>query len=366
MCRTSLTAKTLATIIKMTNKLIDRLLILGTIATLTGCNAPTNHSSDSKTPDGRSFPTVTNLDNFTKTVFVPTLENKLPDNKNAIYASALLFAWHEVKGIFKYPITTTDTNTVDFKLLNQSTSYLKSLNEDEYEAEAYMEDDAIVATAYFNKSLPFPTKFQRLDEPIVFDNEKVIAFGMNYFDSDIVDCIQILYYKNDSNFVVQLIPKDRQHRIILAIGLKPSDSFADIINQTKNLTDIGISELADTSLSWKYNLTSVDNLAIPIVKFNIETNYKTIEGQTFKTNNEPHSIVTVYQRTALILDEFGAEVESEVMVAVDSIGVEIEKEKPHPKNLTFDRPYVILLKRTDSDNPYFAMKVNNTELMIKK
>ena len=70
------------------------------------------------------------------------------------------------------------------------------------------------------------------------------------------------------------------------------------------------------------------------------------------------------QRTAFVLNEKGAEVESETIMAVtDSTSAVMER--PQPKNLIFDKPFLILLKRTDSKNPYFAMFVANNELMEK-
>lgn len=43
-----------------------------------------------------------------------------------------------------------------------------------------------------------------------------------------------------------------------------------------------------------------------------------------------------------------------------------EYEKPRPKKLIFDQPFFVLLKRTNSKNPYFAMWVANAELMIRE
>ncbi len=39
------------------------------------------------------------------------------------------------------------------------------------------------------------------------------------------------------------------------------------------------------------------------------------------------------------------------------------KEKPRPKKLFFDKPFVIVLKRNDSKMPYFISWIKNAELM---
>jgi serine protease inhibitor len=36
-----------------------------------------------------------------------------------------------------------------------------------------------------------------------------------------------------------------------------------------------------------------------------------------------------------------------------------------PKKLIFDKPFIILMRNIKKSNPYFVMKVDNTELMIK-
>ena len=71
----------------------------------------------------------------------------------------------------------------------------------------------------------------------------------------------------------------------------------------------------------------------------------------------------MYQRTAFVINERGAEVESKAEVAVTE---EMVEELPKPKTMIFDKPYLILLKRIDSRYPYFAMFVSNSELMKKE
>jgi hypothetical protein len=45
---------------------------------------------------------------------------------------------------------------------------------------------------------------------------------------------------------------------------------------------------------------------------------------------------------------------------------ESKYEKPKPKKMIFDKPFLILLKRTDAKNPYFGLWATNTELMTKE
>lgn len=329
---------------------------------LSSCNTG-NKKSEGVWSD---LPEVTSLNDLQQTDFVVTLENPISENKNIIYAPAFLYAWDKIKEYLKSPIIANDANSLDFKLLNNSISHQNSLTATEYSATAEIIDGAIIARAFFNKTLPFETKLQVLNQPIQFDTTKVSAFGMDYFDEKVLNSAQILYYKDDDNFVLRLTPKDRQHEIILAKGLAKYETLKDAIKLTNNLIAEGEQERLNTNFrSWKYYITPDDIFAIPVIKFNIATNYKNLEGQSFFTkDSNMHSFDIAYQRTGFILNENGAVVESEAIAATDSASA--SPTLPHPKKMVFDKPFLIVIKRVDKTNPYFVMKVSNGELLMRK
>jgi len=310
-------------------------------------------------------PQLTNLSELKQTEFVPTLECDLTKNKNIIYASAFLYAWDGVKQLFNSPIIPTDANSRDFKLLNNSNSFKNSLNKNEYEAKASLTDGKIVSTAMFHLVLPFPSKLQKLDDGILFDKRKVLAYGMNYKDDNIIKFTKILFYKDDNNFIIKLNPKDTAHEIIFVKGLQTVKTFSDAINQTNSLIEEGEKEKRNANDSWKYEFRDMDDFKIPVIKFNIETDYESIEGQSFKGNGIMRTVETAYQRTSLILDENGAIVES---VAIDSAKLDSVANPPkiHPKHMVFDKPFFIIIKKVGKLNPYFLMKVENAELFTEK
>jgi hypothetical protein len=312
-----------------------------------------------------NIPQLIDISKLKQTEFVPTLENDLNKNKNVIYAAAFLYAWDGVKGLFNSPITAADGNSKDFKLINSSNSFKNSLNKNEYEAEASLADSEIVSRAEFNLALPFPVKLQKMDGGILFDKKKVIAYGMNYLDEGIVKFTKILFYKGDNDFIIKLIPKDIAHEIILVKGLQNVKTFTDAINQTNSLIEEGDKEKRRVNDLWKYEFHPEDSFSIPVIKFNIETRYKSIEGQSFKGDRVTHSVQMAYQRTSLILDENGAVIKSigADSVSTDSIG---PPPKIRPKNMIFNTPFFIIIKHVGKMNPYFMMKVENAELLTEK
>jgi hypothetical protein len=178
--------------------------------------------------------------------------------------------------------------------------------------------------------------------------------------------VKIIYYKNDNNFIIKLLPKDKEHEIILFKTEQGFNSIAEMTLEIEKLTEIGKVEIKNEKINWKYYYDVEDIVIIPKFSFNIQTNFKTLEGTSFTSNGESYDIFKAWQRTAFILDESGAEIESEAEIEYATEEIEEEYEKPKPKKMIFDKPFLILLKRTDAKNPYFGLWTTNTELMIKE
>lgn len=310
------------------------------------------------------LPQVTSLTTLTKTDFTPTLESEIDTNKNTIYATSLLYAWDAIKSEIKDSIILNDKNSVEFKELNNSRSFVNTLNKGEYEIDAKVNGDSISSYAFFNKTLPFPLKLQKTDSPISFTKQKVAAFGMDHYEEEIVRMAEVIYYKDDNHFILKLHPKEEEHKLILAMGIQGLTSFKEVLTAIDSLINVGEKEISNPKLTWKYYLNEDDVFEIPVIKFNLEKHYNKIEKQLFATRRQQYHIATAYQRTGFILNEEGAVIESEaVMTAVtDTAEVEIKR---RPKRLIFDKPFFILAKREGSKNPYFMMRIANVELLIK-
>ena len=123
---------------------------------------------------------ATNISKLQQTEFVPTLESPINHNKNIVYATAFLYAWDKVKEKLHALSNLTNDNTIEFRLLNQSTSYVNTLTDGEYLADAEMSDSIIIAKAFFNMILLFPSKLQKLDNPISFNKTKFQLSACNH------------------------------------------------------------------------------------------------------------------------------------------------------------------------------------------
>ena len=134
----------------------------------------------------------------------------------------------------------------------------------------------------------------------------------------------------------------------------------------KQLTEKGIRERKQANKRWKYNIMADDELVIPKFDFDISTVHNSLVGKRFRAADTDYFIETAWQRTAFHLDESGAAVESEATI-ICTLGIEDENpDKPQPKKMIFNRPFYVLLKRTDAANPYFVLWAENPELMVKE
>jgi hypothetical protein len=322
---------------------------------------------EKKEPVWTELPSVTRLESLSQTAFVPTLESPIDSNKNIVYAPTLLYAWEKIRQELKRPVTISSSNSMNFFLLSQSTTYQGALVDTEYTASAEIVNGQIIARAFFNKTLPFPTKLQTAEQPLLFSGTKVAAFGMYHFDKEAIKFSQVVYYKNDDDFILKLVPKDKQHEIVLVKGLAGYTTLKDALELTNEKIKRGIEEQQSGQHAWKYWIDHEDIFSVPTIKFNIATNYKDLLGQVFSTldnNNNNFTITEAYQRTGFILNENGAVVESEAVAKVDSSKAMVDN--PHPKRMLFDKEFLIIIKRTGQPNPYLVVKVNNTELLKKE
>jgi hypothetical protein len=314
--------------------------------------------------DKRGFNQAKDLSDYKQTQFIPTLEHKISNDINSVYCATLLIAWNEIRKQINSPLTISN-KYFDLNLLNKSTSFENVLKTNEYNVRSEVEGGLISVRAEFYKSLPFERKLKSFKDKLIFNKQKITSFGVNgHEDYDQLSIVQILYYKNDNNFIIKLLPKDKEHEIVLFTADKRFNSIAEMNTEIEKLTAIGKPEKKSDKTSWKYFLQEQDIVVIPKFNFNIETNYSSVEGNEFKTNRQSFQLDRVWQRTAFILDEKGAEIESEVAVAAACL--ELENEKPKPKKMILDKPFLILLKRSDASNPYFGLWITNTELMIKE
>lgn len=272
-------------------------------------------------------------------------------------------AWQQVKAVGNGQVT-VDADNPELQRLNASQAYKNTLNKEEYTATNHIDIEAgrISVSAQYSKLLPLTDDLMAFKNKLVFNGTKVASFGGENYDWHKAYIVSILYYKDDSNFIIKLHPKDMSQEILL---YKAEDKPKTM---EKMFADISVkrqqgSKEERTEAFWKYQLTQMDKVVIPKIKFNILNSYNGLVNNSLLMNQQDCVIEKATQQTAFELNEKGAIIEdngtTEETTAEDP-------PSPQPKNLIFDKPFLVVLKRTDSTNPYFALWVDNAELLVKE
>lgn len=351
------------------------IIFISFFAVILGCESPSTNSQQEEKPKEEKikeektveFPSVKKLAEYQKTTFLPTLEHALPAGKNSIYAVSMLYAWDKIRDTLREPLT-IEPKYEDLFLLNASKSYQNTLRKDEYTIKTEIKEEATTVFAYFQKNLALTDTLQVFKDSLTFDNVKVKSFGVNRSKYDLYEMFWLPYYQDDNNFILKIRPKDSAHEIILCKFGESKASFAAYLQKIKEWTTLGDTLQKDYQKYWRFEVNRMmDKVIMPKLLFNIETQYDKIIGNEFLVGKKLHHIVEAYQRTAFIFNEQGAKVETEAVPKEEPKKEEAKSaEKPRPKNLVFDKPFLLLMKRTDNENPYFAMWINNAELMEKE
>jgi len=313
----------------------------------------------------RKFPELKNLSDYKETEFLPTLENTISKDKNSVYCATLLFAWEEIRKSIKTPLE-IDKMYPNLILFNSSKSHVNTLESSEYETSAKIENEKISLSAEFEKSLPFVKELTSFTDKLLFNQTKVASFGIICNEDETYENIEILYYKNDDEFVLKLSLRNTENEIILYKSKMKFQLMSEIISEINKNIIVGKNEVNNDAYNWKYNLCDKDEVIVPKLSFNIETNFSNLENNSFNSGGQLFNIETVKQRTAFLLDEKGAEIKSKSFFEAVAVDEPMTYEAPRPKKLIFDKPFFLMIRKTDNINPYLALLIKNTELMMKK
>jgi hypothetical protein len=308
----------------------------------------------------RSFPKTVNLNEVKRTAFLPTLESRVEGDKNGIYAASLLMAWDELEGMVDDSIY--DVESIDLKRMINATSHINVLEEKDYHSELLVEDGRVKARAFFRKSLPLVRPMDRDIDDFMFKEKEVENFG---FTGDWNDVAHIVYYKSDDDFALSLPSSNSDDEIIII-----KSDFGERLRFSTELEILeknaqAFEEAWNEKVDWKYHFNEEDDFAAPVVQFSIEDEYEDIRDTHFKSGEVEYNVEQVYQRISFLLDEHGAEVETEAEITVEATEEPmLEEEEPSIKHFWLDNNFIVLMKRRESDNPYFALYVSNTNLMV--
>ncbi len=311
------------------------------------------------------------------TSITPHLGRNIAEGQNLLWCATLQLAWNELRELAGGTVGMEDADPL-VELLNQADVTTETLGGDGYvavagtDAQALMgtmdslQDDiaempremaslpadALIAYASLSKALSFEWAFTRSGRPLVFADQKVAAFGIPQYRSDDPDIVKlgeqvvILDYASDDDFVLELTTDAAADRLILA-NVEPGTTLDDTVSAV----------LTRVAASQPTTLQDAETLSIPVLDVDVSRQYSELCNRALIVDNPDlngAAFAGVMQRIAFRLDETGATLESHAAFVSTA----------PPRQLVFNKPFLILLMHAQAASPYLAVWVDNADVLV--
>lgn len=293
----------------------------------------------------------------------PSYQSTIDENTiNNLWVGTLDIAWKELESQLEMDkIDLQDGNLPVVDDLNSSTFTKDMLDSNDYsisvertETQGYKIDTSL------NKELNFAIPFDNFSDMYEWkfgDSEEIIKyFGINNASSEEMNKnVEILFFNREN--------ENSAHSDDFAIKLKTKEGDEIILyrtNENKNFDEYykDIQNKASSYTGSKEFLEG-DELRVPFVRVNGMIAHNELYGKFIKDTNM--FFTDVIQNVNFNLNDKGCNLSSEVTLVTEVTGIGME-----PRFCYFDDQFVIFMKEANSDQPYFALKVDNTDVLEKK
>lgn len=241
----------------------------------------------------------------------------------------------------------------NFELKNKIEQEIKNKFNEESEVldECNWENkDGYVLYAMLKKQFNYLEKFPTLkDDKFKNSEEKVKYFGIEKDTNRIAaKNVEILYYNSKEDFAIKLLTKEGEEVYLY------KTSGVDKTFEQNYL------EMLDKSS--KYNgdkyLDKKDVLKIPYIKVKENISYDELCNKRIKGSK--WRIDQALQTIDFELNNYGGTVKSEALIEATKQSI-FEK----GKELLLNDTFILFLKEEDKNQPYFALRVDNTGVLVK-
>ena len=292
----------------------------------------------------------------------PSYQSTLDENTiNNLWVGTLDLAWKDLEekiGLNKIELEGEMPQIAND--LNESTFSKEMLNPNDYKINV----ERTVTNGYkidatLNKELNFLESFDNFsDYKWTFGNsdETIKYFGINNASPEKMNKnVEILFYNKLNNgsllsndMAIKLKTKEGDEIILYRTDDKKSfdEYYEDIKAKTKNYK--GRTEFSED-----------DELRVPYVKVNGMINYNQLYDKKIK-NSKGLYIYDVIQNVNFYLNERGCNLSSKATMVTEYMGIGQDT-----KYCYFQDTFIIFMKEANSDKPYFALKVDNNDILEK-
>ena len=292
----------------------------------------------------------------------PSYQSTLDENTiNNLWVGTLDLAWKDLEekiGLNKIELEGEMPQIAND--LNESTFSKEMLNPNDYKINV----ERTVTNGYkidatLNKELNFLESFDNFsDYKWTFGNseEYIKYFGINNASPEEMNKnVEILFYNKLNNG--SLLSND------MAIKLKTKEGDEIILYRTddKKSFDEYYEDIKAKTKSYKgrTEFSEDDELRIPYIKVNGMINYNQLYDKKIK-NSKGLYIYDVIQNVNFYLNERGCNLSSKATMVTEYMGIGQDT-----KYCYFQDTFIIFMKEANSDKPYFALKVDNNDILEK-
>ena len=209
--------------------------------------------------------------------------------------------------------------------------------------------EVYVLYAMLKKEFNYLEKFPTLKDNIFGDSkEKVKYFGIEPDTSQNASKnIEILFYNSEEDFAIKLKTKEGEE-VYLYRTTGENKSFEE---NYKEMLEKQAKYTGDKN--WNKN----DILNIPFIKINDEINYNELCGRWIKGTK--WYIRQAIQTIDFELNNYGGSVKSEALIeALEKVIFETGRK------FIYNDDFILYLKEENKEKPYFALKVDNTDVLV--
>jgi hypothetical protein len=339
--------------------------------------------------DAAAIPPITSITELKETVLLPAFSSPIPAGQNAVWCATFQICWDQLTSdILKEPIEISGAEDL-VKRLNATPYSKDQLPEDSaYSAVGFVEK-GILATIEKEMKRLFPNVLPDLGAPSAgivaygylragakFDLPFVTQENMRYKDSigretsvksfglGVKDMFTSPALRKQIRVLFDKSPYDAQDEfgVDLCSSSKPNQVILAKLQKKRSLAETWLevqARITSPRKNFSERFGPNEVLLIPEVSFSLNRHFGELEGadRTFKNLGFRGKYISrACQSIEFVLDRGGAQVDSEAMVRV----------RPLPRVFVLDGPFMIILRKRDSEFPYFAMWVDNSEVMRAK
>ena len=214
------------------------------------------------------------------------------------------------------------------------------------------DSNGYVLYAMLKKEFNFLEPFSTAMGSMTFNNSepRIKCFGVDSSNNPIASKnVEVLFYNSEDDFAIKLKTKEGEE-VILYKTTGENKSFEENYKEIKK---------QQINYSGKNTFEENDILRIPFIKVNDEINYDELCGREIKNSN--YYIKQALQTIDFELNNVGGSVKSEAVIdATQKAWTE------KSRKMIFDSDFILYLKEESKEQPYFALKVDNTDILLAK